>query len=130
MSEGVPTPVLGILPALPLDFPILSAASRNSKSLKPMIYEAISENGRTKDLNEMRFAYPVIQTVTAVPANRMKSLDGLGSTEKSVQVRLEVGSRKVEQVWVSHKPWPVYSTNGLSVSRLKHFEPAKKNEVK
>lgn len=128
MADGVPTPVLGIIPALPLDLPIFSPTMRNSTSLEPMVYESVAGNGQTKDLNEMRFAYAVTQTVTDVPGNRMKSLSDNGVDEGGVKVHMQVGNQNVEQYWTPNKPWPVYSTNGAAVSRLKAYVPANKEE--
>lgn len=127
-ADGVPAPVMGIIPALPLDMPIFSRAARNSKSLEPFVYESVAGNGQTKDLNETRFAYEVTQTVTDLPGGRLKSLSDGPADAGGVKVKMAVGGRSVEQVWTQGKPWPDYSANGTAVSRLKGFVPAK--EVK
>ncbi|MDO4576206.1 MAG: hypothetical protein Q4D98_13445 [Planctomycetia bacterium] len=129
MADGVPTPVMGIIPSLPLDLPIFSRTLRNSKSLEPQVYESVAGTGQGKDINEMRFAYAVTQTVSALSTNQMKSLSNDDSDSQGVAVQIEAGNRKVEQVWKEGRPWPIYSTNGVSVSRLKGFTPAEK-EVK
>ncbi|MDO4583368.1 MAG: hypothetical protein Q4D62_04615 [Planctomycetia bacterium] len=128
MADGVPTPVLGIIPSLPLDLPILTEAARNSKSLEPAVYESVSGSGQTKNLNDVRFAYSVTQTISPVPQNRIKSLSENIHASESVQVRISAGQHDVEQVWTAEKPWPIYSNNGVSVSRLKNFIPADQKE--
>ncbi len=125
MTENTPTPVLGIIPSLPLDMPIFGEIVTHRKSLEPMCYISSGDNG-AKGLNGPRFAYEVRQTMEAVPAAQMKSLGGAAENGKqNVNVKINVGTQSVEQVWTEGKPWPVYSSNGASTSRLKAFRPAK-----
>jgi hypothetical protein len=46
-----------------------------------------------------------------------------------VEVKLKAASIQARQIWQPSLPWPVYSTNGVSESRLvEAVEPAKRSE--
>lgn len=127
-SNGKATPVFGMIPALPLDMPVLStAATNNTKSLEPQIYETMTGDGQTKDLGDLGFANMVAQNVQPVTSSVTKSLNTI-SSDNGFEVNIFANNRKVRQIWAPGKPWPVYSNNGVTESRLIEYIPAARSQ--
>lgn len=124
-SDGQPTPVLGMLSSLPLDMPIFNSLAGRTKSLEPQIYETVIGNGKTKSLEDLGFASIVSQNIKSVPAAQVKSLNvPAASSSENVNVEIRSGNRTVRQIWAPGKPWPIFSDNGVTHSRLLEYIPA------
>lgn len=128
VPEGKSTAVLGTIPSLPLDMPLFTDDSR-SKDIEGMSYELIPGNKGSKNLGEVDFAFRLNQSIKPISDEKSKSLakdpraKSLPETvdlQNAVEVELQSGLSKstVRQVWSSDLPWPVFSTNGISESRL------------
>ena len=124
VPEGKSVAVLGSIPSLPLDMPLFTV-SVGSKDLDGMTYEVITGSKGAKALNETGFTYKIDQVIKPVtPASSKelagaKTLDTSLNLNESVEVELKSGSAKrIRQIWVPDCPWPIYSTNGVSESRL------------
>jgi len=122
--EGKSTAVFGSIPSLPLDMPLFTGET-GSKIIDGMTYEVVTGNVETKALGEVGFAYQVDQSIQPVPEeqshelSRAKSLVASFNLKDAVEVELKSGAKtRVRQIWVPDQPWPVYSTNGVSESRL------------
>jgi len=46
------------------------------------------------------------------------------AVQETVEVRIKGFDRQVRQLWQKGLPWPVYSDNGTTVSRLVKFNAA------
>jgi hypothetical protein len=127
--KGQPSPVIGLLTALPLDMPLFLSGT---KSLGNFQYETISGPAGTKAIGEIGFSYSIKQSSqNAKPEEVTKALgDHFTKSLKknpSVSIQLKNPERKVDQIWQSKLPWPVYSNNGSTEARLVKFTPAKKD---
>jgi hypothetical protein len=128
-----PVAVLVTIPALPLDMPIFGA--ERSKNIEEMSYELISGNGRSKAIGEAGFVYRVYQNVKSLSEDKVKTLfanpagakaiDNPVDLSNAVEVEIQSGAKKIQQVWTSDAPWAVYSNNGVSESRLISIEQPK-----
>ena len=124
VSGGKSVAVLGSIPSLPLDMPLFTVEA-GSKDLDGMAYEVVTGAQGAKAQGEAGFTYKIEQTVTPLSDEKSEELAGAKSLSDSfslknaVEVELKSGPRsRVRQVWVPDNPWPVYSTNGTSESRL------------
>lgn len=128
VPEGKSTAVLGTIPSLPLDMPLFTEDAK-SKDIEGMSYELIPGNKGSKNLGEPGFAFNIKQSIKPISDEKSKSLTddprskSLTETiclQDAVEVELHGGMSKstVRQIWTPDAPWPVYSTNGISESRL------------
>jgi hypothetical protein len=136
MLDGhtIPVAVLGTIPALPLDMPVFGA--ERSKDIEGMSYELISGDGKSKAIGETGFVYRVNQNVKPLAEDKAKTLfaspagakaiDNPVDLSKAVEVEIQSGAKKIQQVWTPDAPWAVYSNNGVSESRLISTEQPKR----
>ena len=124
VPEGKSVAVLGSIPSLPLDMPLF-AEETGSKDIGGMTYEVVSGNLGAKALGEIGFTYQVDQSVKPVSEVQSQEIAGAKSLatplnlKDAVEVELKIGSKsRGKQIWLPDTPWPVYSTNGISESRL------------
>ena len=124
VPEGKSVAVLGSIPSLPLDMPLFTEET-GSKDIGGMTYEVISGNLGAKALGEIGFTYQINQSVKPVSEEQSQELTGAKSLAASlnlkdaVEVELKIGTKsRCKQIWLPDTPWPVYSTNGISESRL------------
>lgn len=125
--DGKAVPVLGMIPALPLDMPILDGVSGRTKSLEPQIYQTLTGSGRTKDLGDPGFANMVSQSIQPARNSVFKSLNS-SQTSENVRVEIHTANRTIQQIWTPGKPWPIYSSNGVTESRLVEYVPAERSQ--
>lgn len=114
---GKPTPVLGPIPALPLDFPVFTSDGV-TKDLGAQTYETIYGNAGTKSLGDVGFAFMVDQSVTPVKTDHVKSLAPESEGDSVVEVEIRGAGRSITQLWQPDTPWPIYSNNGMTEARL------------
>lgn len=128
VPEGKSTAVFGTISSLPLDIPLFTEDER-SKDLEGMSYELIPGDKGSKNLGEAGFRFQVSQSIKPISDEKLKALVGdfrsksLTETvdlRDAVEIELQSGTSKspIRQVWAPGSPWPVYSTNGASESRL------------
>lgn len=127
-AGGQPAPVLAPFSALPLDMPLLIGG--RAKGAQKFTFEAVAGPLGQKALGDIRFAFEVEQRTEPIDAAKVKAmlgtrkLDGRGSV---LEVRLEAAGRPaVRQLWQAGQPWPVYSVNGPTATRLVKVERAEK----
>jgi hypothetical protein len=125
-ADGKPTPVLGPLPALPLDFPVI-AVDGTTKSLAGQTYQTIYGDTGIKALGDVGFAFAVDQSVTPVDAKFVKSLAPQSEAEDVTKVELRGAGRTISQLWHAGDPWPIYSNNGMTEARLMEVKRADAN---
>ena len=127
-NDGAAVPVIGVIPVLPLDMPIFESDENSGdvsfKSLEPKSYDICSGDIHEKGLDTVGFTREVSQTVTRPDTIMMKSIDETLPQDTTVQVEIGSGQQSVKQVWAPGNPWPVYSDNGVTESRLLDFVPA------
>lgn len=124
VPQGKSVAVLGSIPSLPLDMPVF-AGDDKSKDLEGMTYEVLQGPKGSKDIDKTSFTYKINQSVKPVSKETRKELAGAKSLalpvnmDEAVEVELQGGSKnRVRQLWTPGTPWPVYSNNGNSESRL------------
>jgi hypothetical protein len=124
VPEGKSVAVLGTVPSLPLDMPLFTAET-GSKDIDGMTYEIVTGTKGAKNLGEVGFTCKIEQTIKPVSDDPLqvpagaKALGGTINLKDAVEVELKNGSTKrVRQLWLPGKPWAIYSTNGVSESRL------------
>jgi len=115
------SPVMGPLTALPIDLPVLG--SGNVKSVGSFHYQAIAGARGAKAVGDVQFTFSVQQAVQRASQKQVKSLAHKSLVkslvdEPMLEVRLKGFNRNVRQLWQRDLPWPVYSTNGSTESRL------------
>lgn len=123
-----PTPVMGPLTALPVDFPLLLGG--RMKGTQAFSYEAVPGPSGTKDIGDLGFAFDVTQDLDARPSEHARKLlhaDFVKSLEARpmLEVKLKTFHREVKQLWQAGLPWPAYSDNGVTVARLVKQIPAR-----
>ncbi len=126
-SSGQPAPVLTPLTALPVELPVFQGDQ--AKGLQTYSYQVSSGPAGTKALGELDFAYQVEQEVNKPEPDHVKGLvaDSFAkdvAVQETVEVRIKGFDRQVRQLWQKGLPWPVYSDNGTTVSRLVKFNAA------
>jgi hypothetical protein len=118
-EDGRIAPVLGPLPVLPLDMPLLGGTARNRRSFT---YQAATGEERDRRREEVRFGFEVEQQIAAIEWEKVKQFLGAEARQEDgplIEVRLQgTGGLPVRQIWQRGLPWPAYSDNGYSVSRL------------
>ena len=124
---GQRSPVLAPLTALPVDLPFFQG--NKTKGLEKFTYEANVGPAGKKALGDLGFAYEVEQDVSEPSAQHVKSLvpDTFTkdlNTRPVVEVRLRGPGRQVRQLWQAGQPWPIYTDNGTTTSRLVKVIPA------
>ena len=130
VPEGKSAAVLGPIPSLPLDMPSFTDKA-GSKGIdgtsheEGMTYEVVTGSAGAKALGEVGFLYHIDQLIKPVTEEQTQELAGaksLGtplSLRDAIEVEIKNGTRNhVKQIWLPDTPWPVYSTNGVSESRL------------
>jgi hypothetical protein len=116
-QDGKPCPVLGPLPALPLDFPVFTPEGR-TKNLSSQTYETVFGNAGTKSVDNVGFAFMVDQSFAPVESDYVKTLAPSSEGEGVVEVEIRGAGRRVSQLWQPGAPWPIYSNNGRTEARL------------
>lgn len=117
-----PTPVLGPLSALPIDLPLFVGGNR--KATGEFTYDAISGPAGAKAVGDVAFSFSVTQNVSTPDAKQVKSLVPEMFAKQLdnrplLGVRLKsADNRQVDQIWKAGEPWPLYSNNGITTSRL------------
>jgi hypothetical protein len=132
-GNAKPVAVLGTIPALPLDMPLFGA--ERSKDIEGMSYELLSGDGKSKAIGETGFVYRVNQNVKPLTEDKAKTLfanpvgvkaiDHPVDLSNAVEVEIQSGAKKIQQIWTPDAPWAVYSNNGTSESRLISIEQPK-----
>jgi len=124
VPEGKSVAVFGSIPSLPLDMPLF-ITDAGSKYLDGMTYEVVTGARGAKSLGEVGFTHKIDQVIKPISEEKSKELanaKSLGETISlvdAVEVELHNGpTKRIRQLWVPDCPWPVYSTNGISESRL------------
>lgn len=116
-EDGQACPVLGPIPALPLDFPVF-AQEGETKDLTSQRYEVLYGEAGVKSVNDVGFAFSVDQSISPVKADYVKSLAPASEGEGVVEVEIRGARRRVSQLWQAGAPWPIYSNNGMAEARL------------
>jgi hypothetical protein len=116
-SDSVP--VLGLANAIPVDLPSFS----NVRLKGPSTYTSSSGKERPRGAAGIAdFVTEVKQDAATADPARVGELTGersRGVNEvKAVEVHLRAPGRQVDQIWNQGSPWPAYSDNGATVSRL------------
>jgi hypothetical protein len=128
-EDGQPAPVMSPLTSIPLDFPLMRAGT--AKGNGKFSYAAISGPGGKKALGDVGFAVEINQDITEAKPDAIKGLVGedfskdLGA-KPITEVNLSTGDRSVRQLWKGDMPWPVYSNNGTTTSKLIKVTPPTK----
>jgi len=117
-ADGGTAPILGPLPVLPLDMPLLDGTAKN----RSFTYQAATGEERDRGREGVRFGFEVEQQIVSVEWEQVRHLLGAERRQKDgalIEVRLQgSGGLPVRQIWQRGLPWPAYSDNGCSVSRL------------
>ncbi len=126
-AGGAATPVLGPLSILPIDLP--SFLPSQIKGAETFVYESVVGPGGTKAIGDVGFSYAVQQKCfQPKPENIKGLLDNAFvkdlQTAPVVEVRLKTTGRSVHQLWQPGQPWPSFSDNGNTQSRLVKVMPA------
>ena len=122
-----PTPVIGPLTALPLDLPLFQQGTKSTGSFQ---YQSFAGPAGTKAVGEVGFTNSVEQQFEQTkPAEVKKALGDsfVKSLESNstLSIQLKGDFRQVSQIWQKDVPWPIYSDNGSTKTKLIKFTPAK-----
>src|SRR5262249_21406988 len=123
--NGQSAPVMSPLTSIPLDMPLLSAGTAKSATgATKFSYSTVSGPGGKKALGDVGFAVEISQDVNEVKPDAVKDLIPPDfskdvSTKPIKEVKLSTEDRNVRQLWKDDMPWPVYSNNGTTTSKLK-----------
>jgi hypothetical protein len=118
-EDGDSGPVLGPCNALPVDLPLFSSEKRRSPRFS---YVATTGTNEAK-ADELKFSIEVDQQVAPARPGEIRKLlreevpRGL-EAPRVHEVRLKSAEAEVRQLWKPGQPWPAYSDNGHTVSRL------------
>jgi hypothetical protein len=120
-NNGQPSPVLGPLTAIPVDFPLFAA--NQTKGLEKFSYVANVGPSGAKALGDVGFSFDVEQDAQIVQPEQAKGLlnDDFSkdlAARPAIEVKLKQIDRTVRQVWQAGLPWPAYSDDGKTISRL------------
>ena len=129
-ASGQASPILGPLPALPIDIPVFL---ENAKSLKQFEYQARAQPVGAKNVaGNLAFAIEVKQEETATPTMSADVGKLIHSefaknvaVETGLRIKLQSHGRVVKQLWMPKAPWPLHSSNGVTTSRLVEFSRKK-----
>ncbi len=119
-SSGQPFPAFAPITVPPLELPVFLSGMKGTQTFS---YEASSGPGGVKAVGEIGFAFNVQQHVTRPKLEDVQHLlpedytKGLAK-KQTIEVRLTAASSNVRQLWQPGLPWPVYSNNRISQSRL------------
>lgn len=125
---GQPSPVMAaMLVLLPVDLPMFQQA--DAKGTKTFEFEAISGPAGVKAFDELSFSYAIEQSVSGAQEDQVKGLlhaefSKSLAREPMARVQLSTRNRKVSQLWQANLPWPAFSDNGVTRSRLVKVERA------
>ncbi len=131
-KDGKASPVFGIVPCLPLDMPLFAENGAKSVGEVESFYTAVGDSdaqtpdGRKAVGGAKSFAYRVKTTTTRVPSPGAKGsvdfkalkIEGAKGLDQAVEVKMDAGPKTSRQIWTPGTPWPVYSANETSESRL------------
>jgi len=125
-GDGQPAPVCGSLTVLPIDLPMFVAGKSGGKQTFNYTFAA---GGAKRAPSDVGFEVGIEQSIAAVKPDKVKGLLPPDfrrdlATKPVVEVHLKTSERNVRQIWQPGQPWPVYSNNGQTVSRLVKFTPA------
>ena len=125
---GQPSPVVvAMLVLLPVDLPVFQQA--DTKGTKSFEFEAIPGPAGVKAFDDLSFSYSIEQSVSGAQEDQVKGLlhaefSKSLTREPIANVQLNTRNRQVRQLWQANLPWPAYSDNGVTRSRLVKVEPA------
>lgn len=119
--SGQPSPVQGLLTALPVDLPLF--LSGGVKGTQDFTYQASAGPEGKKAMGDVGFAVSIQQETDAASPQEVKGLLGDDFTKDLdakpvVEVRLKSPMGRVRQLWQAGYPWPVYADNGTTIARL------------
>ncbi len=131
-QDGKAAPVFGIVPCLPLDMPLFAENGAKSVGEVESFYTAVGDSdaqpqdGAKSAGGAKSFAYRVKTTTTRVPGPGAKGsvdfkalkIEGAKGLDQAVEVKMDAGPKTSRQIWTPGTPWPVYSANETSESRL------------
>jgi len=103
------SPVIGTIPAIPLDMPLFNSQKRLDGKKKQAY--SIFQGRQTKSGNDVVFLRRIEQTTNPEPETEAQS--GAG-----VRVMLKSGSDYAIQIWNPGKPWASFGDNGTTRFRL------------
>lgn len=121
-AQDRPAPVFVPISAVPLDIPAFLEMP-GTKGVADFSYTASQPPPPgIKAASKVEFEFRVSQKTRAATAEELKKwvAPNLKKDAKAVPVVIELttGRRTVTQLWQADQPWPVYSTNGKTESRL------------
>ncbi len=125
VGNNTASPVLTPLSALPLDFPVFQQSQQ--KPQQSYQYKAVSGYPGKKAVDDIAFIYSVTQKSSTAEPAVVKSLLGesyqknLGGGADPIDVRIQSVDREVRQLWHPGLPWPSWSNNGTTETRLVDF---------
>lgn len=119
-DSGQTSPILGPWPALPIDLPAFVTGAKGALEFD---YQSYSGAGEDKRIGDLGFSFRVKQEERELDADGVKKLLHSDFTKevaigRTVEVNLRTAHRTVRQLWQQDLPWPMYSDNGSTVSRL------------
>ena len=126
-QSGQPTPVIGPLSALPLDLPLFQQGTKSTGSFQyqsfagPAGTKAVGEVGFTNSVEQQFEQTKPVEIKKALGESFVKSL----ASKPTMNIKLKGNFRQVEQIWQKDVPWPIYSDNGSTKTKLIKFTPAK-----
>ena len=127
-DSGQPFPAFPPLSVPPLELPLFLDGAKGTQTFA---YSAATEPGGIKAVGEIGFAFVVEQIARPVSQEETRELAHQAYAKSLVkqptlEVRLKSAQQRVRQLWQPGSPWPVYSSNGLTESRLiQVVEPGK-----
>ncbi|PHR95733.1 MAG: hypothetical protein COA78_29635 [Blastopirellula sp.] len=132
--QGQASPVLALLTALPVDLPLL-VASNNTKNLGSFSYVTSTGLSSEKAIGDIRFTSEVKQTISTPKADQIKGLldDRFAKSieqQPVFEVNLQSHDRQVRQLWQAGRPWPIFTDNGQTQSRLIKVIPFEEKKPK
>jgi hypothetical protein len=119
-DSGQPFPVFPPLSVPPLELPLFMDGAKGTQTFA---YSTSNASDGTKAIGEIGFAFVVEQDVRQVSDEVTLELTHQAYTKSIVQqptleVRLKSAKQRVRQLWQPGSPWPIYSNNGATESRL------------
>lgn len=125
---GQPSPVVvAMLVVLPVDLPVFQQA--DTKGAKKHEFEAVAGPAGVKALDDLSFTFEIEQNVGDAQASQVKGLlheefSKSLTRDPIATVQLKTSHRTVRQLWQPNLPWPAFSDNGVTRSRLVKVERA------
>jgi hypothetical protein len=120
-SAEQPSPVFVPVTAIPLDIPVF--LDNETKAIQFSYVVQHPQPAEVKSLDAVTFQMSARQIVRAVTPVESKSLVPETFTKDltkkaTVAIELVQGKRTILQVWQADQPWPIYSNNGRTQSKL------------